>query len=550
MERKKRKAHVIAPRPGFFVYIALLPICLVFTQLLRSPASAILFVFLVLLPVLSLIYILIARAVVKVYTDVDRTRTKKGEPVEYEIKLINESPIPFPLVEAVITLPSDDAYICTDRLLRLSLLPLGCHMIKRSVSFPLRGAYDIGVRFLRVSDLLGLFSTEFLLEHRHTVIVYPENVAMAQNSRRSETDLPTALTRRFSAPENSEPSDIREYIPGDPIKNIHWKLSAKSDDIQVKNYASSIDQRIYILCDLSFSDVSHTTSTADKPKRKKASKRHRRERVEQSDAVLSAKSVGDAGGIDSAVASKPRGSDERLEALGLSADDISSLSKSMSADAASAKSNRAARRDTAEHMARIALEISRNKDRADIAKEETPYCDDALSHAGELCADAVIELALSLMRKETLSGCTAAIIYPDPRNDSGIGVLTSEHDIPDSAELLALYTVPHSDSSRDIVHLAELIGNQSNITLRIIGANTDAKSAAIYSSIPAMFGGIGGSSSSEVISAIPTGLYRSSAAAFAKISALSAELSRSGIPQRTFRRTVSSDSRPIFTENE
>ena len=111
MKKKEKKARFLAPRPGFILYLVLLPFCLVFTQLLRSPASAILFIFLLILPPLSILYLILARAMIKIYTDVDRTRTKKGESVEYEIKIINESPLPFPLVETVVTLPSDDAYI-------------------------------------------------------------------------------------------------------------------------------------------------------------------------------------------------------------------------------------------------------------------------------------------------------------------------------------------------------------------------------------------------------------------------------------------------------
>jgi uncharacterized protein (DUF58 family) len=29
---------------------------------------------------------------------------------------------------------------------------------------------------------------------------------------------------------------IREYVPGDPIKSIHWKVSAKTNKLQVKTY--------------------------------------------------------------------------------------------------------------------------------------------------------------------------------------------------------------------------------------------------------------------------------------------------------------------------
>lgn len=555
MKKKEKKARVLAPRPGFILYLVLLPFCLVFTQLLRSPASAILFIFLLILPPLSILYLILARAMIKIYTDVDRTRTKKGESVEYEIKIINESPLPFPLVETVVTLPSDDAYICRDNLLRISLLPLGCHIIKRSVSFPLRGSYDIGVRSLRVCDLIGFFATEVRLELGRTVIVYPDNIVMSENTRRSETDLPTPVTRPFTISDQAEPADIREYVPGDPIKNIHWKLSAKSDDLQVKNFSSNMDRNVYILCDLSFSGgvkpqqgvKAQTAKDADIGKKNK--KKKRRERVEHSDAIASAMSVGDAGAYSPKVRSKPRGAEERLEALGITPADVAAIGSFEADEVATRGGAKTARRTAVERMAELAMKISIDADAAAEVKERPVYDTDVLVHAGELCSDAVIELALSLMHKEMLSGCNVTLVYPDPRNDNGIGVLTNESNMLESPELLELYTVPVSGSSRELSHLAMVIDASSGVTLRIVTANTDTESAAVDSSIPAMFGGAGSRCSAEVLVASPEKLYASPEAASAQITGITAELSRSGVRTRSFRRELSSDGTVRFTED-
>ncbi|MEQ8691499.1 MAG: DUF58 domain-containing protein [Pseudomonadales bacterium] len=39
--------------------------------------------------------------------------------------------------------------------------------------------------------------------------------------------------------------DIKEYAPGDPIKNILWRSFARSDDVVVKRYASYIEPRLW-----------------------------------------------------------------------------------------------------------------------------------------------------------------------------------------------------------------------------------------------------------------------------------------------------------------
>ena len=45
--------------------------------------------------------------------------------------------------------------------------------------------------------------------------------------------------------------DIREYVPGDPIKNILWRAYARSDDLVVKRYASYVEPRLWF----DFSDL-------------------------------------------------------------------------------------------------------------------------------------------------------------------------------------------------------------------------------------------------------------------------------------------------------
>ena len=47
--------------------------------------------------------------------------------------------------------------------------------------------------------------------------------------------IPETLTvKAFASRETEEPGDIRAYRPGDPVQRIHWKLSAKKDELLVR----------------------------------------------------------------------------------------------------------------------------------------------------------------------------------------------------------------------------------------------------------------------------------------------------------------------------
>jgi hypothetical protein len=52
----------------------------------------------------------------------------------------------------------------------------------------------------------------------------------------------------------SDVSDVREYIPGDKLMSIHWKLSAKKDTLMVKDRVAMSDQQMVIVTELAGRD--------------------------------------------------------------------------------------------------------------------------------------------------------------------------------------------------------------------------------------------------------------------------------------------------------
>jgi len=46
----------------------------------------------------------------------------------------------------------------------------------------------------------------------------------------------------FERTEQEETGDIRPYIPGDPVRRIHWKLSAKKDELLVRETAAGTEE--------------------------------------------------------------------------------------------------------------------------------------------------------------------------------------------------------------------------------------------------------------------------------------------------------------------
>ncbi|PSQ26785.1 DUF58 domain-containing protein [Halobacteriales archaeon QS_9_67_15] len=99
-----------------------------------------------------------------------------------------------------------------------------------------RGRHTVGPLDVRVSDLLGLVEATYRVGSTARVLVYPPVYQVAGR----EVILRHVLDR--SEVERQEFDTLREYVPGDPLRNVHWKSTAKAqDDIYVAEFA---DERV------------------------------------------------------------------------------------------------------------------------------------------------------------------------------------------------------------------------------------------------------------------------------------------------------------------
>ena len=107
---------------------------------------------------------------------------------------------------------------------------------RQTRSFPMAsehcGALSCQVLRARAYDLLGLFALPLTPPRPAQALIFPHPAP--------EDDVPGLarfLTRLTAAPGRllrGEDYEIRDYQPGDPIRDIHWKLSAKRDGLVIR----------------------------------------------------------------------------------------------------------------------------------------------------------------------------------------------------------------------------------------------------------------------------------------------------------------------------
>ena len=91
------------------------------------------------------------------------------------------------------------------------------------------GGITVTAQKVRIHDYLGLFSMPVRKKDTLTILVRPRPVAMA---------LPEELHRHISAGWKPKPGggysenhELRQYRPGDSMNQIHWKLTAKTGEL-------------------------------------------------------------------------------------------------------------------------------------------------------------------------------------------------------------------------------------------------------------------------------------------------------------------------------
>ena len=246
---EERRKPRFRPLRNFWILLALIISALIFTQALISSVSTVIFIFLLLLPLVSLLHIVIAFPAIKIYLDSDATEAEKMTELSFSLAISNESPIPFPFVEAEISIPSDKGIRSESSLTMLSLIPFGSYVIDNKAVFRYRGQYDIGVSDVYVYDFFRFFCVRIELNMFRQIFVMPRRL-IKPGSNGSETTIENTDTviRRYGS-DNTETSDIRTYIQGDSMRSIHWKLSGKTEDLMVRQYSQNSEQQTFIFCD-------------------------------------------------------------------------------------------------------------------------------------------------------------------------------------------------------------------------------------------------------------------------------------------------------------
>jgi uncharacterized protein (DUF58 family) len=113
-----------------------------------------------------------------------------------------------------------------------------------------RGLYRLGPTAILTGDPFGLVQTGRVFDESAELLVYPAIVPL-QSFGLLFGDLPGgSRTERRSFHSTPNAAGIRQYQPGDPMNRIHWPMSARIQQLMVKEFELDPTADLWLVLDL------------------------------------------------------------------------------------------------------------------------------------------------------------------------------------------------------------------------------------------------------------------------------------------------------------
>lgn len=202
------------------------------------------FTCLILLPVVS--YAVGAavknKIIVSAYTD--NLRVYKNEKINLTVTIENSSILPSPPVEIVLSENSALECGAKDLHREISVMPKQSDNICVSYTAKMWYPTYIEIERIKIKDYIGLFSFDIAndVKMKFEVDIIPDiaevpaagEIIRSIGSISGDDDSEESSEIRSMSFTGNPGFEHREYVPGDPIKRINWKISCKRDELLVR----------------------------------------------------------------------------------------------------------------------------------------------------------------------------------------------------------------------------------------------------------------------------------------------------------------------------
>ena len=183
-------------------------------------------------------------------------RVFPGEQIELRLRLVNRKLLPLPWIQMDDEIPlkfSSDIPLAASNSPGFGFLSKSAALLwytgvswKERLYCNRRGYYQLGPITLTSGDIFGFYPrsvNEPLVDH---VIVYPKIFPIAYLGIPSLHPLGETTAERRIFEDPTRAIGVRDYSPGDSRRHIHWKVTARRQELQVKVFEPTTTLKVAI----------------------------------------------------------------------------------------------------------------------------------------------------------------------------------------------------------------------------------------------------------------------------------------------------------------
>ncbi len=198
---------------------------------------------------------------VSVRSSLGEARAFQGEQVELRFEIENRKPLPLPWFDLRVAI-SEELEIEGEELPAASAPglnwltgrgALGWYERRRwrmQVGARERGQFQIGPSQLHSADILGIFPRHREAPEITSFIAYPRVFALDDLGFPADRPLGDSKGRNRIFEDPLRIAGLRDYEPGDPLRRIDWKATARHGELQSRVYEPSAVQHLYVLLNI------------------------------------------------------------------------------------------------------------------------------------------------------------------------------------------------------------------------------------------------------------------------------------------------------------
>ena len=199
--------------------------------------------------VICAVYLLVARRGFSFQAQEGSFTRVRSESASTALAVVNKSALPLFKVEIELMVLNPQGRTESHTFARTMVDAHGSAVLDPQVALTHIGMYQIQVKRVALYDPMGLFCCGAAAAGQTSIVSTPripqvDSVEFARLITRESESL-----QRSSVTDWADYAGCRDYELGDPIKSIHWKISARTENLQTRLFEVSHDSQTLVVVD-------------------------------------------------------------------------------------------------------------------------------------------------------------------------------------------------------------------------------------------------------------------------------------------------------------